>query len=69
MPQIRHVGEYNWFEKFAFLPKTCAVTGKKIWLRKGMQGVRMITGPGDPVFLYKWIDCKQFLIEQLKGNV
>jgi hypothetical protein len=69
MPQIREVGQYHWYEKFAFLPKKCSITGKRIWLRKGMKGVRMITGPGTPVFLYKWIDSKQFLLERLKGNI
>lgn len=60
---------FHWYEKFSLLPRYCSVTGKRIWFRKGMKGVRMITGPGDPVFIYKWIDKKQFLLEKLKGTV
>jgi hypothetical protein len=69
MPQIRHIGEIYWYEKFVFLPKKCCITGKKIWLKKAMKGVRMITGPGDPVFIYSWMDSKQFLLEKLKGTI
>lgn len=61
--------QYHWYEKFAVFPKTCTVTGKQIWFRKGMKGVRMITGPGDPVFIYQWIDKKQFLLEKVKGTI
>lgn len=61
--------QFHWFEKFAWFPKRCEVSGKRIWLKKGMLGVRMITGPGEPVFIYEWLDRKQFLIEKLKGTL
>lgn len=64
----RH-GSFYWYEAFAWLPKTCVVTKKRIWLCKGMAGFRMITGPGEPVIITQWITSKQFLIEKLKGNV
>lgn len=68
-PIDRRFYRYYWYEKFAWFPKRCAVTNKCIWLKKGMKGVQMITGPGDPVFEYLWLDRKQFLLEKLKGTV
>ena len=62
-------GSFYWYEKFAWLPKKCVVTKKRIWLRKGMAGFRMVTGPGEPVIIIQWMDSKQFLIERLKGKV
>lgn len=61
--------DFHWYEKFAWFPKHCSITGKRIWFSKGMKGVRMITGPGDPVFIYKWIHKKQFLLEKVKGTI
>jgi hypothetical protein len=29
----------------------------------------MWTGPGDPVFEYRYYDKNEFLIEKIKGNV
>jgi hypothetical protein len=29
----------------------------------------MYTGPGDPVFEYRYYDKHQFLVNKLKGNV
>jgi hypothetical protein len=60
---------FYWYEKFTWLPRQCVVTGKRIWLKRAMKGVQIITGPGDPVIVYKWIDKKQFLLERLKGTV
>lgn len=66
---FNRLDRFHWYEKFALFPKTCSVTGKRIWLKKGMKGVRVITGPGEPVFVYRWMDSKQFLIERLKGTI
>lgn len=42
--------------KFAWLPQTCDISGKKIWLKKGYRLTRMITGPGNAIFEYRWHD-------------
>jgi len=42
--------------KFAWLPQTCDISGKKIWLKKGYRLTRMISGPGDAIFEYRWHD-------------
>lgn len=71
MPLDRSYEYYRfyWYKKFAWFPHTCDKSGKRIWLKSGMRGVKMITGPGEPVFIYKWLDSKQFLLERLKGTV
>lgn len=60
---------FNWNKRIAWLPKRCYVSNKRIWLRTGMEGVRMITGPGEPIFVYKWLDHNPYLIEKLKGTI
>jgi len=59
----------DWYLKFAWLPQTCDKTGQKIWLKQSYRGIRMITGPGDPVFEYRWIDKHEWLLQKLKGNI
>lgn len=51
--------------KFAWLPKTCHISGKRIWLKKAYRMTRMITGPGDPIFEYRWHDKNAHIIWQL----
>ena len=51
--------------KFAWLPKTCHISGKRIWLKKAYRMTRMITGPGDTVFEYRWHDKNAHIIWQL----
>jgi hypothetical protein len=60
---------FHWYEKFAWWPQKCMVTGKRIWFERAMKGVQLITGPGDPVIILKWMDKKQFLFEKLKGTI
>ena len=64
-----------WFYKtanvkytFALLPRRCVLSGKLIWLEKCYKFTRMITGPGNPVYLYKWHNKHEHLIWQLKGR-
>jgi hypothetical protein len=32
-------------------------------------GVSMLTGPGEPIFEYRWIEKNEFLIQRIKGTV
>jgi hypothetical protein len=32
-------------------------------------GVGMITGPGEPVFEYRWCERKEYLLLKLKGTI
>ena len=51
--------------RFAILPKTCAISGTRIWLKNGYMFIRDITGPGEPVIEYRWHDVKEHLFWQL----
>lgn len=55
--------------KFALIPKTCYITGKRLWLKNAYKQTAMWTGPGDPAFEYRWYDKEEFLIARLKGEV
>jgi hypothetical protein len=51
---------------FAWLPKKCHISGKRIWLKYGYRLTRIITGPGDSIFEYRWHDKVEHLIWKLK---
>lgn len=55
----------GWKVKFSWRPQTCFLTGKQLWGKKAYHGVRMITGPGEPVFEDYWIDKYEFVKWQL----
>ncbi len=55
--------------KFVIFPKTCAISGKYIWLRYAYKETNMYTGPGDPIFGYMWYDKDAYLIAKLKGEL
>ena len=55
-----------WVERFAWLPKTCSLTGRTLWLTKCIMGVAMYTGPDEPVFEFKWHDYKEHTVWLLK---
>jgi len=52
--------------KFAWLPETCYISKKRIWLKYGYRMTRMITGPGDTIFEYRWHDKIEHIIWKLK---
>lgn len=52
--------------KFAWLPQTCDLSGKRIWLKKGYLLTRMIMGPGDTIFECRWHDKDEHIIWKLK---
>jgi len=45
------------------------LTEKTLWLERCYKGSRMITGPGEPIFIDYYIDKFEFLIWQLRKNV
>lgn len=51
--------------RFAILPKKCALSGKRIWLRNGYMFIRYITDPRAPVIVYRWHDAKEHIFWQL----
>jgi hypothetical protein len=58
-----------WQYKFAIFPKQCSISKKTIWLKCGYKGTRMITGPGEPVFEYRWLTKEEFVVAGLKGVI
>lgn len=51
--------------KFAWTPQTCDISGKRIWLKYGYRLTRMITGPGDTLFEYRWHDKMEHIVWKL----
>lgn len=51
--------------KFAWLPQTCHLSGKRIWLKKGYCLYRLITGPGDAIIETRWHEKHEHLIWKL----
>jgi len=52
---------------FALLPKKCHITGKTLWLKNVYKQTAMYTGPGDPVFEYRYYNKDEFIKAKLKG--
>lgn len=52
--------------KFAWFPEKCNLSGKRIWLKMGYRLTRIITGPGDPIFEYRWHDKNEHIIWKLR---
>jgi hypothetical protein len=59
----------DWYYKFAWWPHRCEISKKRIWLIKAYKGIQMITGPGDPVFIIKWLTKEQYMWARLKGTI
>lgn len=55
----------RWALSFAWFPKTCEITGKRIWLKYAYQGIAIWNGPGDAVAEYKWHDKYEHVIWEL----
>ena len=55
--------------RFAWLPQRCYLSNKLLWLKFAYRRVAMWTGPGDPVFEYRWYHRAEYLVGKLKGNV
>jgi hypothetical protein len=52
--------------KFSWLPETCALTGKCIWLEYAYRMTRIITGPGESIIEHRWHDKNTHIIWLLK---
>ncbi len=58
----------GWKLKLCWLPKKCFLTERQLWGKYAYHGVRMITGPGEPVYVDYWIEKNEFLLWNLKGK-
>jgi hypothetical protein len=59
-------GRAKWKLKFALWPRRCEISKQRIWLTHGYEGTAMWSGPGDPVYEYKWHSKTEHIIYQLK---
>jgi hypothetical protein len=55
-----------WRQCFIWWPRRSALTGRWIWLRQVYEGTAMWTGPGDPVFEFRYHKPIEHLIWSLK---
>lgn len=55
-----------WKLKFLWLPKRSYLTNKWLWLRTVYEGTAMWTGPGDPVFEFRYHEPAEHIIWNLK---
>ena len=55
----------NWKLQLCWLPKTCFLTGKKLWGRRCYKGTRIISGPGTPVIEDYYVEKFEFVKWQL----
>jgi hypothetical protein len=58
-----------WKYKFVFWPRRCEISKKIIWFECAYKGTRMITGPGEPVFKYRWLTKEEYLLAAIKGKI
>lgn len=59
----------SWAKSFAVWPRTCDQSSKHIWMEWCYKGTQMITGPGEPVYLHRWVNSKEYVFAQLKGII
>ena len=55
-----------WHLRFLWLPKRSALTGRWLWLYRVYEGIAMWTGPGTPVFEFRYHEPAEHLIWKLK---
>ena len=58
----------SWEKRFCWWPRTCQLSGRRLWLTQAVRGMRVITGPGEPIFIYFWHHEHEHMIWKLKGN-
>jgi len=59
----------GWEYRIPLWPRRCYYSKKLLWLKKAYLGVSMLTGPGEPIFEYRWIEKNEFLIQRIKGTI
>jgi hypothetical protein len=56
----------NWHLNFCLWPRTCYLSGTRLWLTWCYKGSRIIMGPGDPVLDVYYISKFEYLLWQIK---
>jgi hypothetical protein len=61
------VGTWEWHLKFAWLPAKMD-NGEHVWWSEYYHGIRVITGPGTPVYLHQFMTIEEFTWQALKHS-
>ena len=59
----------HWQLRFVLWPRRCDLSNKRIWLKQAYRGTVVITGPGDPVYKYRWLTKESFTVAALGGII
>ena len=59
----------KWELKFSLFPRKCHYSKKLLWFKSAYRGMGFLTGPGDPIVEYRWIEKNEFLIQRIKGTI
>ncbi len=59
----------GWQLKWSLWPRRCFYTKKRLWFTLAYKGTAMITGPGEPVFEYRWCERHEYLFLKIKGDI
>jgi hypothetical protein len=51
------------------MPRHCHITNRLLWLEYAYCITAMYTGPGEPIFEYRWYDKNEYLIARLKDLI
>ena len=65
--RYQNISDWIWTLKFAWLPARMD-SGDFVWWREYYHGVRIITGPGTPVFLHQYKTVEEFTWTALKES-
>lgn len=66
MPLDRHFDHdfyrrSHWSEKFCWFPVRCDRSLQWQWLTVAYKGIQLITGPGEPVVLCRWLSKEEYI--------
>jgi len=59
----------GWELKFSLLPRRCFYTGKYLWFKTAYMGTSILTGPGEPIYEYRWCERHEYLFLKIKGVI
>jgi hypothetical protein len=59
----------KWTLKFIWWPKRCNLSGQLLWFCYAYEGEAVWTGPGTPVYEFRYHKTVEHLIWFLKGNI
>ena len=58
----------KWDLTFVLWPKRCDLSNKWLWFRQVYKGTAVWTGPGEPVYEFRYHEPMEHIIWQLKYN-